>query len=161
MQLAICTNSAFPAPSSLSNTSMSMLVLSGEQLIKRFQAHLNAFGVATRKQLEIPIMEVSHYERSDRRSGAEPGGDVVSRDNVRLQVGREGEYGDPGGEDIGEGVHLVRGGVGQLTAIRRLKTAWGGKGGRGTNQCRGVCPLLRVVSGRLVHPCPSDTRACA
>lgn len=107
-----------------------MLAFLGQQLRKRFQAHLDALGVATPKQLEIPIMKVSHDKRSYGCRGAETGGNVVSRDDVRLQISGEGEDGDPSGEDVGEGVHLVRGGMRQFTAIRRLNTTWKRRGGQ-------------------------------
>lgn len=49
---------------------------------------------------------MSHDESSYRRRRPEPGRDVVARDDVRLQVGREGEDRDPGGEDVSECIHL-------------------------------------------------------
>lgn len=64
-------------------------------------------------------MKVPHHESSYGSRSAEPGRDIVSCDNVRLQVGREGEDGDPGGEDVSECVHLD-GKVGQLASANRL-----------------------------------------
>lgn len=51
-------------------------------------------------------MKVPHHESSYGRRGAEPSRDVVTCDNVRLQVGWEGEDGDPGSEDVSECIHL-------------------------------------------------------
>lgn len=70
------------------------------------ESPLDALGVILRLQLEITVIKVPHDERSYRRRGAEPGCDVVSGDNVRLQIGWEGEDRDPGGEDVSECVHL-------------------------------------------------------
>lgn len=57
--------------------------------------------------LNVSVMQMPHDEDDGRRGPAKPGGDVVAGDDVWLFVGREGEDGDPGGEDVAEGVHLI------------------------------------------------------
>lgn len=79
----------------------------------------DALGVVPRLQLEISVIKVPHDEGSYRCRRAEPSRDVIPRDNVRLQVGWEGENWYPGGEDVSECVHLEYLSIDQLTAGTR------------------------------------------
>lgn len=96
-------------------------------------------------------MKVPHEENGYRCRCSEPGCDIITSDNIWLFVGREGEDGNPSGENVGEGIHLSDS---QLWAQPPNKTEGS------TNQGRDVCPLLGIVSVDLVYPGPSNACRC-
>lgn len=66
--------------------------------------------------IQIAKVELSYEQDTKCSRHTKAGRDVVARDNVRLQVGQEGEDGDPGGEDVGERIHHGRD-VGSLLGV--------------------------------------------
>jgi hypothetical protein len=61
--------------------------------------------------LEIPVVEVSNEQKRNHSCSSKSGRDVVTRHDVRLLVGREGENWYPSGENEGESIHLRQGSV--------------------------------------------------
>lgn len=56
--------------------------------------------------LEVSVVQIPHSENHGRRYPSKTSSDIVASDYIRLLIGREGEYWDPGNKNIAESIHL-------------------------------------------------------
>ncbi len=101
------------------------------------------------RALEIPQVVVSDDQDGCHSRYTKPARDIVTRDDIRLFLRWESEDWDPGGEDVGECVHLDA-----TVSFLALRSETPVTSEVSTNHSRDIRPLLGIMSIRLVHKSP-------